>query len=74
MEIHTQKGERQLPMVHLALAPDTSEQIAQIRCIYRDQGRKFTSLTQVVRDAIFHFYTHLLTFNSVASDWEDFKK
>ena len=74
MDIHTKPGEPKFPVIKLMVAHDTSTQIAQIRSIYEAQGRDFTSLGQVVKDAVFHFWQHITSIEQIPSNWEDYRR
>ena len=54
------------------LAPDTSDQIATLRAMYFEQGRPFSSLAQVVRDAVFFYHRHMVELHGQPSNTEDF--
>ena len=58
----------------LYVDPETSDRIAQLRKIYKDQGRPFTSFAQVVKDAIFHYWQHMIEIHGRQENYESFKR
>ena len=58
----------------LYVDPETSDRIAQLRKIYVDQGRQFTSFAQVVKDALFHYWQHMVSIHGRPENYEQFKK
>ena len=74
MDELTKKGGPKFPIIKLLVAHSTSTQVAQLRAIYTEQGRDFTSLGQVVKDAVFHFWQHMTTIHQVPANWEDYRR
>lgn len=58
----------------LYTSPQTSQEIAELRAIYANQGRKFTSLAQVVKDAIFYYHQHMVELHGAPANAAEFTR
>ena len=74
MTDYVRKKDTKFAKPTLYLDPETSDYVAQLRKIYADQGRQFTSFAQVVKDALFYYWQHMVEVHGRPENYEEFKR
>ena len=72
MNLKTKSKDEKWPNINLYLDPETSHQVAELRAIYSNQGRNYSSLAYVVRDALFYYHQHMTELVGTPSNAKDF--